>query len=637
MGADQMASCSPFESDHMLESKDTQRHVGIRGTRKSSKGKIKTKEKLKKKVCDNVYYQLLEKSRDGADDEEVRLPHFHRQLWSHFERLPTRYSLEIFYSDPENVLLHKRLLDQAQENDENHPQIMVRTVEVFFDEDDNVGSSPHGSKKRRHPAPAFGSSPNLPRLLEKWGSYQNISEMKQGSYDRWQGSFEEEDILGTSSPNPSMGSGLGQETFASKASLESEELPSQMVLHEITIAGKDKAHRLTALSAAVCDVGLNVREAHVFTTTDGYLLDIFVTDEMPNMDTASLEHMLSDAIQEKILQGQTIHPRLSMEDDTPLREETDNPLAKLGDFADWEMDPVQLELGPKLAAGAFADLHKGSYCGQVVAVKVLRAENLANNTSLQSEFCQEVSIMRKIRHKNVVQFIGVCTTGQNLFIVTEFMDGGSLYDYYKRKKNEGLNALTVVKVGLDVARGMDYLHKNKIVHRDLKASNLLMDEHGVIKVADFGVSRVKDDTGIMTAETGTYRWMSPEVIEHRAYDTAVDVYSFAITLWELLTCRVPYSHLTPLQAAVGVVQKGMRPEIPPECPPDLSQLIRECWEHNPSARPDFSTIVTRLKDMYSKMKNEGALSTQSSFVEGQPEEKKKGSFFSNLGKKLGKS
>lgn len=77
----------------------------------------------------------------------------------------------------------------------------------------------------------------------------------------------------------------------------------------------------------------------------------------------------------------------------------------------------------------------------------------------------------------------------------------------------------------------------------------------VVKVADFGVARVQSQSGIMTAETGTYRWMAPEIIEHKPYDKKADVFSFGIVLWELLTGKVPYADMTPLQAAVGVVQK----------------------------------------------------------------------------------
>jgi serine/threonine protein kinase len=96
----------------------------------------------------------------------------------------------------------------------------------------------------------------------------------------------------------------------------------------------------------------------------------------------------------------------------------------------------------------------------------------------------------------------------------------------------------VLKVGLEVSRGMDYLHQRKIIHRDLKAANLLLDENKTVKIADFGVARIIECNGHMTAETGTYRWMAPEVIEHKPYDEKADVFSFGIVLWEVLTCKV---------------------------------------------------------------------------------------------------
>lgn len=84
--------------------------------------------------------------------------------------------------------------------------------------------------------------------------------------------------------------------------------------------------------------------------------------------------------------------------------------------------------------------------------------------------------------------------------------------------------------------------------------------------------------------------MAPEVIEHNPYREKADVFSFGIVLWELLTGRIPYSDMTPLQAAVGVVQKGLRPPIPPNCPPPLSDIMRLCWQRDPSVRPAFEQV-----------------------------------------------
>lgn len=222
---------------------------------------------------------------------------------------------------------------------------------------------------------------------------------------------------------------------------------------------------------------------------------------------------------------------------------------------------------------------------------------------MQKDFTQEIYILRKIRHKNVVQFIGACTRPPNLCIVTEYMPRGSLYDYLHKQKGT-FKLPSLLKVAIDVSKGMNYLHKNKILHRDLKAANLLMDENEVVKVADFGVARVQDQSGVMTAETGTYRWMAPEVIEHKPYNHKADIFSFGVVLWELLTGKLPYDHLSPLQAAVGVVQQGLRPTIPTHTHPKLAELIERCWQHDPSLRPEFSELTEILLRLAKRVKGE---------------------------------
>ncbi|XP_015897875.3 serine/threonine-protein kinase STY17 isoform X2 [Ziziphus jujuba] len=258
----------------------------------------------------------------------------------------------------------------------------------------------------------------------------------------------------------------------------------------------------------------------------------------------------------------------------------------------WEIDSSLLKFENKLGSGSYGDLYKGSYCSQEVAVKVLKPERVT--AEMLGEFSQEVYIMRKIRHKNVVQFLGACTQHPNLCIVTEFMSRGSLYDFLHKQKGV-FNLASLLKVAIDISKGMNYLHQNNIIHRDLKTANLLMDENEVVKVADFGVARVQAQSGVMTAETGTYRWMAPEVIEHKPYDHKADVFSFGIVLWELLTGELPYSLLTPVQAAVGVVQKGLRPTIPKNTHPRVAELLDRCWQQDPTRRPNFSEIIEILK------------------------------------------
>ncbi|KAL4616350.1 hypothetical protein ACB092_07G193300 [Castanea dentata] len=541
-----------------------------------------------------VYNEVLRRLRDSNNDEALQ-PGFDDQLWTHFNRLPTRYALDVNVQRPEDVLMHKRLLHLAFDP-VHRPAIEVRLVQVHSTSDGNSAASAHSdfpggeaahnainysSRHSIHPPPAFGSSPNLEALA--------LEAEKNHDPD---------------------------EEHSVHASAQ-----FYQPMHEITFSSDDKPKLLSQLTSLLAEMGLNIQEAHAFSTVDGFSLDVFVVEGWPYEDTEQLK----TALEREVLKLE----RQAWPNPQPLPPVGKLDLAKIkcepdhltipNDGTDvWEIDPNHLTFGNKIASGSYGDLYKGTYCSQEVAIKVLKPERV--NSDMQREFAQEVFIMRKVRHKNVVQFIGACTKPPSLCIITEYMSGGSVYDFLHKQK--GVFKLpSLIRVAIDVSKGMDYLHKNNIIHRDLKAANLLMDENEVVKVADFGVARVKTQSGVMTAETGTYRWMAPEVIEHKPYDHKADVFSFAIVLWELLTGKLPYEYLTPLQAAVGVVQKGLRPIIPKHTHPKLAELLEKCWQQDPALRPDFSEIIEILQQTAKEVGDEG---------EGRHKEKSSGGFLSVL-------
>ncbi|XP_033135699.1 serine/threonine-protein kinase STY8 isoform X2 [Brassica rapa] len=357
---------------------------------------------------------------------------------------------------------------------------------------------------------------------------------------------------------------------------------------------------LFQLTSLLGELGLNIQEAHAFSTVDGFSLDVFVVDGWSQEETDGLKDALSKEILKlKDQPGSKQKSIAFFEHDKSSNELIPACIEIPTDGTDeWEIDVKQLKIEKKVASGSYGDLHKGTYCSQEVAIKFLKPERV--NTEILREFSQEVYIMRKVRHKNVVQFLGACTRSPTLCIVTEFMARGSIYDFLHKQKC-AFKLQTLLKVALDVAKGMCYLHQNNIIHRDLKTANLLMDEHGLVKVADFGVARVQIESGVMTAETGTYRWMAPEVIEHKPYSHKADVFSYAIVLWELLTGDIPYAFLTPLQAAVGVVQKGLRPKIPKKTHPRVKGLLERCWQQEPKERPDFEEIIEMLQQIMTEV------------------------------------
>ncbi|XP_011003101.1 PREDICTED: dual specificity protein kinase shkB-like isoform X2 [Populus euphratica] len=506
----------------------------------------------------DVFNEVLCRLKE-SNNEEASLLGFEDELWDHFCRLPPRYAMDVNAERAEDVIMHKRLLQMAH-NPATRPAIEVRLVQVPFASDGHSGDSEDSElqlqyfdylgKHSIHPPPAFGSLSDS-ELLHK---------------------YQDKDITVITRPL------------------------CFRLMHEITISTNDKPKLLSQLTSLLSEIGLNIQEAHAFSTIDGYSLDVFVVDNLAPEDTERLRSMVFKEIpkiEDADSKSHAVYP--VAEQDQIGISLVSNLMNVPADSIDvWEIDARQLIYEKKIANGSSGDLYKGTFCSQDVAIKVLRGEHL--NNKLQSEFDQEVFIMRKVRHKNVVKFIGACTRPPSLCIITEFMSGGSMYDFLHKQKGS-LNLQSLLRVAIDVSKGMHCLHQNNIVHRDLKSANLLMDENGVAKVADFGVARVQDHSGVMTAETGTYRWMAPEVIEHKPYDHKADVFSFGIVLWELLTGKLPYEHLSPLQAAVGVVQQGLRPSIPSHSHPKLAELLERCWQQDPSLRPDFSEILELLQQL----------------------------------------
>ncbi|TVU26767.1 hypothetical protein EJB05_29328 [Eragrostis curvula] len=363
--------------------------------------------------------------------------------------------------------------------------------------------------------------------------------------------------------------------------LSTRSVPSYAHIHEIVFSTTDKPKLLSQLSALLSDIGLNIREAHVFSTTDGYSLDVFVVDGWATEDIDGLHKALEASIQRNEGSWSGSDPANS-EGSMPFQSE---------DFES-DIDTRLLKIVKKVASGSCGDMFLGTYDGEEVAVKILL------NQSAWNEFKQEICILREVDHPNIVRFIGSCTKPPQCYIVTECMSRGSLFDFLHNKHNI-LQLPAVLKFALDICRGMSYLHQKDIIHRDLKSANLLIDKDYVVKVADFGLARLQDQGGAMTAETGTYRWMAPEVLTHQPYDNKADVYSFGLVLWELMTSKIPYTDMNPVQAAMGVA-KGLRPQIPENAHPRMRNLMERCWEAIPSDRPSFSDIIAELEDIQAK-------------------------------------
>lgn len=258
--------------------------------------------------------------------------------------------------------------------------------------------------------------------------------------------------------------------------------------------------------------------------------------------------------------------------------------------------------------GAFGKVFKAHYNGNDVAVKQIGRE-FSSPKEIKS-IVDELKILSRLgQHEKLVRCFGGCMTPPDVFIVEELMecdlhklihpDGAGLGDGVPPHP---LPLRQILKVGLDIAHGLLYMHPNYI-HKDLKPQNILMKD-GDYKIADFGLSKAKKDAYISRSMSrsvvGTILYMAPEAFDGK--DTPLsDIYSLGVILWECVTGKMPYEeflehnrHVFPVM--YNVVGRNMRPSFPEDvfCPQDLRQLIYDCWDREPSNRPGCEEIINRL-------------------------------------------
>ncbi|XP_058106199.1 serine/threonine-protein kinase STY13-like [Magnolia sinica] len=289
---------------------------------------------------------------------------------------------------------------------------------------------------------------------------------------------------------------------------------------------------------------------------------------------------------------------------------------------EWEIDLSKLDIKYVIAHGTYGTVYKGIYDGQDVAVKVLDwgEDGMATNAetaALRASFRQEVAVWHKLDHPNVTKFVGASMGTSELKIptqnpsnsanrsflparaccvVVEYLAGGTLKQYLIKNRRKKLAFKIVIQLALDLSRGLSYLHSRKIVHRDVKSENMLLDSQRNLKIADFGVARVEaQNPKDMTGETGTLGYMAPEVLDGKPYNRRCDVYSFGICLWEIYCCDMPYPDLSFAEVSSAVVRQNLRPEIPRCCPNSFANIMRKCWDANAEKRPEMAEVVTLLE------------------------------------------
>uniref|UniRef100_A0A671RTX0 RAF proto-oncogene serine/threonine-protein kinase n=1 Tax=Sinocyclocheilus anshuiensis TaxID=1608454 RepID=A0A671RTX0_9TELE len=266
----------------------------------------------------------------------------------------------------------------------------------------------------------------------------------------------------------------------------------------------------------------------------------------------------------------------------------------------WEIEANEVVLLNRIGSGSFGTVHKGKWHGDV-AVKILK---VTKPTPEQFEaFRNEVAVLRKTRHVNILLFMGYMTK-DNLAIVTQWCEGSSLYKHLHVQETN-FQMFQLIDIARQTAQGMDYLHAKNIIHRDMKSNNIFLHEGLTVKIGDFGLATVKARwSGSQQVEqtSGSILWMAPEVIRMQdcnPYSFQSDVYSFGIVLFELMTGELPYSQIANRDQIIYMVGRGyLSPDLSKlykSCPKAMKRLVADCIKKSKDERPLFPQILSSIE------------------------------------------
>jgi TPR repeat protein len=226
----------------------------------------------------------------------------------------------------------------------------------------------------------------------------------------------------------------------------------------------------------------------------------------------------------------------------------------------------------------------------------------AYNEGMSLSFTREVKLLATLKHPCILPIRGfaVATVNSHAKIATDFMPNGSLEDVLEKiRKNKrppefwSHDCIAIVIMGISL--GMRFMHAKEIIHRDLKPANLLLDRIGRVRIGDLGTARMQVTDARMTMQIGTPFYMAPEVGQDSNYTSKIDVYSFGLILYELMTGQPVFEEKTPIATVILKTVTGVRPTIPETIPQEMKELIEACWMVDPDTRPSFATIVEGLK------------------------------------------
>lgn len=260
----------------------------------------------------------------------------------------------------------------------------------------------------------------------------------------------------------------------------------------------------------------------------------------------------------------------------------------------------------KIGTGSFSFVYEAMYNNERVAVKIFKKKTKRD----MFFFEKEKNILIDIDHPNVVKLLAYGYK-PSPFIVFEYIENGTLKQFIKNRKHEQQYRMSdenILDLALKIAEVMKHVQyhtydsQHIVIHRDLKPENIGFSK-GMVKILDFGLSRMFTRskysirrTFKMSGETGTFRYMAPEVIKCKNYNEKIDVYSFGLIIWELLTGNKPYKNYSLEEFIENVAENHERPIIPNDVSPKLRELLCLAWHPNINVRPSFDNVISFIKN-----------------------------------------
>lgn len=255
--------------------------------------------------------------------------------------------------------------------------------------------------------------------------------------------------------------------------------------------------------------------------------------------------------------------------------------------------------GEEIGKGNFGVVYKGYAHGKKLAVKELFYDPTHPDNTVQ-EFHREIQVLSLLQHDNIVRFLGAVQQPPHFCIIMEYCETSvSAFLELAATRRIKVTFGFLAKIISGTAQAINYLHNGivpQVLHRDIKAENLLLTQDFTVKVTDFGLSRAVEESSSHMTMCGSILWVAPEIMRGEQYDSAVDVYSFGITLWEIANFQKPWPGHEPSTVPYLVTVKILRPTDSPHVPEYLTNLMRHCWADDPASRPGFMEITRYLED-----------------------------------------